>query len=240
MFAMNKRVDRKLNKGVERLLKSADADGVIPIVAVGEPVLRQQAEKYTGQLSEKTLSRLIATMHTTMLEAPGVGLAAPQVGLPLAFAVVEDHAVTDDDFDDEIGAASSSPESALPEEEDAEADPREIGEFPFHVIINPSYEPVGTETRSFYEGCLSLPGVQAVRKRWRDITATWQDEDGTKHTEHLHGWPARIFQHETDHLSGEIYIDNAEIRSISTDENLGQYWWEPVPRDAAKILGFDL
>lgn len=52
-----------------------------------------------------------------------------------------------------------------------------------------------------------------MRKRWLDITAEWDDEDGKHHSEQLHGWPARIFQHETDHLSGELYIDKAEIRS---------------------------
>ena len=95
--------------------------------------------------------------------------------------------------------------------------------------------------RSFYEGCLSFDGYQAVRKRWLDITARWQDEDGNKHEEHLHGWPARIFQHETDHLSGELYIDQAEIRSLTTNENLEDFWCEdPVPTEAAAELGFEL
>jgi peptide deformylase len=218
-------------------------------------VLRRQADKYAGQLSEKTLTHLIVVMRATMLDAPGVGLAAPQVGIPLAFAVVEDHVASDGDFDDDFdddevdgagagaGVDGGSDESAAEAGGDGDADPREIAEFPFHVIINPSYEPVaGTEsqTRSFYEGCLSVPGFQAVRKRWLDINATWQDEEGTRHTEHLHGWPARIFQHETDHLSGELYIDRAEIRSLSTDDNLGEYWWEPEPKAAAETLGFEL
>ena len=64
---------------------------------------------------------------------------------------------------------------------DDEDDPREIAEFPFHVIINPSYKPTSDKTASFYEGCLSFDGYQAVRKRWLDITAEWDDEDG-KHT----------------------------------------------------------
>ena len=80
---------------------------------------------------------------------------------------------------------------------DDEDDPREIAEFPFHVIINPSYKPTSDKTASFYEGCLSFDGYQAVRKRWLDITAEWDDEDGKHHSEPLHGWPARIFQHET-------------------------------------------
>ena len=200
MFGRNSKVNLELNREVEKLIKTGGKEQLLPIVQAGEPVLRQQTAAYEGQLSRKTLDKLIETMRVTMIEAPGVGLAATQIGLGLALAVVEDH-VRDDDDDD----------------------PREAAEFPFHVIINPSYEPIGTETRSFYEGCLSFDGYQAVRKRWLDITARWQDEDGKQHEEHLHGWPARIFQHETDHLSGELYIDKAEIRSLTTYENLEDF-----------------
>jgi len=80
-----------------------------------------------------------------------------------------------------------------------------------------------------------------VRRRWLDITARWTDENGKQHEERLHGWPARIFQHETDHLSGELYIDKAEIRSLTTYENLEDFWCnDPVPTDAAEELGFEL
>lgn len=218
MFKANAKVDVALNRDVEHLIKTGGKEGILPIVQMGEPVLRQRTAPYEGQLSRRTLTKLIETMRTTMLEAPGVGLAGPQIGLGMAIAVLEDHVREGD-----------------------EEDPREIGELPFHVIINPSYEPVGGQTRSFYEGCLSFAGYQAVRRRWLDIIARWQDEDGNRHEERLHGWPARIFQHETDHLSGEVYIDRAEIRSLSSDENLADLWCEdPVPTEAAEELGFDL
>lgn len=218
MFKANAKVDVTLNRDVEHLIKTGGKEGILPIVQMGEPVLRQRTVPYEGQLSRRTLTKLIETMRTTMLEAPGVGLAGPQIGLGMAIAVLEDHVREGD-----------------------EDDPREIGELPFHVIINPSYEPVGDQTRSFYEGCLSFAGYQAVRRRWLDIIARWQDEDGNRHEERLHGWPARIFQHETDHLSGEVYIDRAEIRSLSSDENLADLWCEdPVPTEAAEELGFDL
>ena len=217
MFKANAKVDVALNRDVEHLIKTGGKEGILPIVQMGEPVLRQRTAPYEGQLSRRTLTKLIETMRTTMLEAPGVGLAGPQIGLGMAIAVLEDHVREGD-----------------------EDDPREIGELPFHVIINPSYEPVGDQTRSFYEGCLSFAGYQAVRRRWLDIIARWQDEDGNRHEERLHGWPARI-QHETDHLSGEVYIDRAEIRSLSSDENLADLWCEdPVPTEAAEELGFDL
>lgn len=218
MFKANAKVDVALNRDIEHLIKTGGKEGILPIVQMGEPVLRQRTVPYEGQLSRRTLTKLIETMRTTMLEAPGVGLAGPQIGLGMAIAVLEDHVREGD-----------------------EDDPREIGELPFHVIINPSYEPVGDQTRSFYEGCLSFAGYQAVRRRWLDIIARWQDEDGNRHEERLHGWPARIFQHETDHLSGEVYIDRAEIRSLSSDENLANLWCEdPVPTEAAEELGFDL
>ncbi|KFJ04678.1 peptide deformylase [Bifidobacterium subtile] len=217
MFGRNAKVDTELNRDVEGLLHEAGKDRILPIVQMGEPVLRQPSGQYAGQLSHRTLAKLLDTMHETMLEAPGVGLAAPQIGLGLAIALIEDHLRDDED------------------------DPREIGELPFRVIINPSYEPVGSETRSFYEGCLSFSGYQAVRRRWLDITARWQDEDGKRHEERMHGWPARIFQHETDHLSGEVYIDKAEIRSLSSDDNLSDFWAEdPVPTEAAEELGFTI
>ena len=218
MFKANAKVDVALNRDVEHLIKTGGKEGILPIVQMGEPVLRQRTAPYEGQLSRRTLTKLIETMRTTMLEAPGVGLAGPQIGLGMAIAVLEDHVREGD-----------------------EDDPREIGELPFHVIINPSYEPVGDQTRSFYEGCLSFAGYQAVRRRWLDIIARWQDEDGNRHEERLHGWPSLIFQHETDHLSGEVYIDRAEIRSLSSDENLADLWCEdPVPTEAAEELGFDL
>ncbi|RBP99876.1 peptide deformylase [Bifidobacterium xylocopae] len=217
MFTRNANVDAELNREVELMLAQDAEDGILPIVQLGEPVLRRKAARYEGQLKRKILDKLIEVMHRTMLEAPGVGLAAPQIGLGLTFAVIEDHI------------------------RDSEDDPREITELPFRAIINPTYEPIGDKTASFYEGCLSFSGYQAVRKRWLDVKATWEDESGKRHEEDLHGWPARIFQHETDHLHGEVYIDKALTRSLSSDENLSEYWaYDPVPTQAAEELGFDL
>ncbi len=83
MFGRNAKVNLELNREVEKLIKSGGKDKLLPIVQAGEPVLRQQTAAYEGQLSRKTLDKLIDTMHVTMLEAPGVGLAATQIGLGL-------------------------------------------------------------------------------------------------------------------------------------------------------------
>lgn len=213
----SKNIDKEFDRDVRSLLTDTDENGNLPIVQLGEPVLRQETLQYNGQLSQKTLVKLIELMHKTMLAAPGVGLAGPQIGLGLAIAVLEDHVRDDED------------------------DPRGIAELPFRTIINPSYEPIGDETASFYEGCLSFDGYQAVRKRYLHIKAKWTDEVGNEHEEEMHNWPARIFQHETDHLSGEVYIDKAQTRSLTTYDNLEDYWaFEAVPTEASKELGFEL
>lgn len=204
-----------LREQVERLL-----DGVLPlrIVQAGDPVLRRPAEPYDGQLDDALLARLVEAMRTTMHAAPGVGLAAPQVGLGVAIAVVEDQWETD-------------PDSARA---------RERAPVPFRVLVNPVYEPVGTERVAFYEGCLSVHGWQAVAARWRSVRLTGSDERGTPLDEVLHGWAARIVQHETDHLRGRLYVDVAEMRSLVAPDEAGRWAGDLTPARAAAELGFPL
>jgi peptide deformylase len=187
------------------------------IVQAGDPVLRRPAEPYRGQLSVSLLADLVEAMRVTMHAAPGVGLAAPQVGLGVAIAVVEDQwRVTAED-----------------------ADVRERRPVPFRVLVNPSYEPVGEERVAFFEGCLSVQGWQAVTTRWRSVRLRAQDETGAEVDEVLNGWPARIVQHETDHLAGRLYVDLAEMRSLTSAEE-ARRWLEPTPVEAARQLGFRL
>jgi peptide deformylase len=214
-------VDPALRAAVRDLLDVAEVqgDGVLPIVQAGDPVLRRRATPYTGQLGDE-LGRLLEAMRRTMHAAPGVGLAAPQVGISLAIAVVED-----------AGAPAD--------------DPRERTTLPYRVLVNPRYEGVpspdgGPERVAFYEGCLSVRGWQAVVARHRSVRLTGQDESGAPIDEVLTGWPARIVQHETDHLAGELYLDHAQTRSLASNENLARWWAEPDPRAAAEGLGFTL
>ena len=203
---------------VERLvLTGAPA----PIVQVGHPVLRAVAEPYVGQLGEELLDALIETMRVTMQAAPGVGLAAPQIGIALAIAVAED-----------AGTVEAEAEGD---------DARERTPLAFRALVNPSYEPLGTERRSFYEGCLSVGGWQAVVARHRTVRLRCLDVRGRVVDEVLTGWPARIIQHETDHLTGRLYLDLAELRSLSSVGNLVEYWaGEGSPLAASHTLGFPL
>jgi peptide deformylase len=212
-----------LREIVEALLAEAAGSptGTVGIVQAGHPVLRAVAEPYDGQLDGRTLAALIAVMHETMRLAPGVGLAAPQIGLSLALAVIED------------------PGAADPEIERV----RERTPLPFRVLVNPRYEPAdGNEERvDFYEGCLSVVGYQADVPRLRAVRLTGADELGAPLDEVVTGWPARIVQHETDHLGGMLYLDRARLRSLAASDELGARWaGEPRPVTAARALGFDL
>ncbi|MBG0850779.1 peptide deformylase [Streptomyces spinoverrucosus] len=204
-----------LAERVEQLLGTG---GPLPIVAAGDPVLRRPAEPFDGQLAPALLARFVEALRVTMHAAPGVGLAAPQVGVPLRIAVIEDPAPVPE----EVRLARGR----VP--------------LPFRVLVNPSYEPVGAVRAGFYEGCLSVPGWQAVVARPTRVRLTGSDEDGRAVDEVFTGWPARIVQHETDHLDGVLYVDRAELRSLSANQTVAERWAQPTPRAAARELGFDL
>lgn len=188
---------KDLRKAVGKLLRGTQP---LPIVQAGHPVLREVAQPYDGELSPELMADLVEAMKTAMHAAPGVGLAAPQVGLGLALAVVEDSG-------------------------DDEDDPRERTDLPFRVIVNPAYEPVvvggadgtgdGGDLVVFEEGCLSVVGYEAERARHRSVRVTGQDEAGRAFDEVHSGWAARIMQHEIDHLSGVLYLDGADPRTLS-------------------------
>lgn len=191
--------------------------GALPaIVQAGHPVLRTRALPFTGQIDEADLARLIAIMADTMRTAPGVGLAAPQIGIPLQLAVLED-------------LFEVSPENAA-------ARHREPLEF--FAMFNPRYTPVGTETAAHYEGCLSMSGWQAVVERPAAVELAYDDEHGTARTRRFTGWQARIVQHESDHLAGTLYIDKAITRSLASSAEYSEHWAHPDIAAARAGLGF--
>ncbi|MEU9591437.1 peptide deformylase [Streptomyces sp. NPDC048193] len=202
----------------ERVEELLAAGGPLPIVAAGDPVLRRAAEPFDGQLEPELLARFVQALRVTMHAAPGVGLAAPQVGVGLRIAVIEDPAPVPD----EVRVARGR----VPQ--------------PFRVLVNPRYEPVGAGRAAFYEGCLSVPGWQAVVARHAEVRLVARDEHGRAVDEVFAGWPARIVQHETDHLDGTLYVDRAEPRSLASGEAMARLWAQPTPERAAAALGFDL
>ncbi|NTW38700.1 MAG: peptide deformylase, partial [Cellulomonadaceae bacterium] len=124
--------------------------------------------------------------------------------------------------------------------QDEAASARERTPVPFRVLVNPRYAPVGAERVAFYEGCLSVAGWQAVTARWSTVHLTGADEVGRRLDEVVSGWPARIVQHETDHLGGRLYVDQAEMRSLVAPGEVHRWAGEATPERAARELGFPL
>lgn len=204
---------------IDEVLAAADAhDGIAPIVGAGDPILRAPVLPYSGQVDDATLARLAEVMAKTMREAPGVGLAGPQVGVGLSIFVAEDP------------AAVSAEVAAV----------REREPLPLRTVLNAQYEPVTGELAAFYEGCLSIPGYQAVVARPRTIGLRGVDLTGAPIDEEVTGWSARIVAHETDHLDGILFLDKAEMRSLSTNAAVARLWNEPSTQRAATELGFTL
>lgn len=165
----------------------------LPIVKVPNQILRQKARPVTQFGPD--LQKLVDDMFETLHVADGVGLAAPQIGLPLQLAVIE----------------------TLPERDD---EGNEIeGSREKFVIANPEIVWTSRDVVDGIEGCLSIPGYLGEVARYESIRVRAQDRFGRKIRLRLNDWTARIFQHEIDHLNGILYIDRLTApENIWTEE----------------------
>jgi len=178
----------------------------LKIVQAGETVLRQRARELSPkEIRSAEIRRLIAWMRETMKDAPGVGLAAPQVGLSLQLAVIEDPVES---------------QRAIAPERLAERGRRPV---PFHVIVNPALRLEGGPVE-FFEGCLSVAGFSALVPRALRARVDCLNEEGEPLTIAADGWYARILQHEIDHLHGTLYLDRMHSRSFMTVDLLTRHW----------------
>jgi peptide deformylase len=151
---------------------------LLEIVVTPEPILRRKAHKVTE--FDKDFRTLVDNMVETMRDAPGVGLAAPQVAVPLRLVVVE----YGDDEDDDA--------------------PKKL-----YVLANPEFVEKSEEMVSGVEGCLSVPELIGEVERHQSVTVRAQNKQGKLVKIKADGWLARIFQHEIDHLDGVLYTDLA-------------------------------
>ena len=145
---------------------------ILRIRELGDPVLREKGRPV--ERFDAALKRLAEDMAETMYDAPGVGLAANQIGQALRFFV----------WDDQTGEG-------------------------WHAVANPQLEFLGGEEEAD-EGCLSVTGLYFPTKRVLRVRLRGQDLDGVPFEEETEGWRARIFQHETDHVDGTVYVDRLE------------------------------
>lgn len=192
---------------------------LLKIVQVGEEVLRARARSLTCEeiLSEET-QQLVEYMRATMRDAPGVGLAAPQVGLPIKLAVIEDRA----EYHAQVDPVRLAERERLP--------------VPFHVLVNPRIVGTNSSLVEFFEGCLSLQGFSAIVPRARTVKVEYLDENAESRVVEASGWYARVLQHEIDHLEGTLYIDRMLSRSFMNVENLTRSWKDvPIAEVRAKL-----
>jgi peptide deformylase len=193
---------------------------ILKVVQAGDPVLRRRARELTPEeISSPEVKSLIALMRDTMRDTPGVGLAAPQVGVGLRLVVVEDRA--------EYQAALSAEELAA----------RERKPVDFHVLINPRLVVEDPTPVEFYEGCLSVSGYSALVPRARGVRVEALDENGAPVSISARGWYARILQHEVDHLDGALYLDRMETRSLTTLDNHRRHWAKRTTAQVREALG---
>ena len=192
----------------------------LKIVQAGDPVLRKRARPLTkDEIRSPRIQTLIELMREAMREAPGVGLAAPQIGESIQLAVIEDRAEYINHLDED------------------ELDERQREAIPFHVIINPKLSFLDNSTAQFFEGCLSVDGYQAIVDRALNVRVECLNERGEEITINAHGWYARILQHEIDHLNGTLYIDRMKTRTLTTSENMFRFWQDHTIEQVLDDLG---
>ena len=147
------------------------------VLRIGNPLLHEVAEQ-VSEFGTPTLRELVVDLWDTMAARGGVGIAAPQIGVPLRVVVfaMRDH----------------------PLHADAES-------IPQTVLINPVIEPLDEVMEDGWEGCLSVPGMRGLVPRYQGIHYTGRDLDGGPIDREVEGFHARVVQHECDHLDGVLY-----------------------------------
>lgn len=179
----------------------------LKIYQVGEPVLRQKSKVLSDEeIKSDYVKQLIELMGDTMRDAPGVGLASPQIGVSTQLAVIE------------YPMAVPLPPEVLAE--------RQIKRIPFHVIINPRIVERSEEMTTFFEGCLSVIAYRALVKRHTRIKVECLNEFGEKQIIEAEGWYARILQHEIVHLEGNLFVDKMYSRSLIAQELYIKQKWD--------------
>jgi peptide deformylase len=183
---------------------------ILKIARMGHPVLRVKARAIErADIRGAALQKLIDDMIETMIEYRGVGLAAPQVheGVRLFVATLsadEDEDETTDEARDETKDETKDEDRSVP-----------------LVVINPELIPVRSEVIEDWEGCLSIPDIRGRVPRAREVMMRAFDRHGERIELRAHDYPARVIQHETDHLDGILYFDR--MRSFESLAFLEEY-----------------
>jgi len=193
---------------------------ILKLRQTGETVLRLPARLLNREeINSLEIRHLIESMRDTLRDAPGVGLAAPQVGFGIQLAIIEDRA----EYQQDVPPEQLAERGRLP--------------LPFQVIVNPKLTIIDPMPKLFFEGCLSVAGFSALVPRAAKVRVEGLDEKGEQLLIEAEGWHARILQHEIDHLYGKLYLDSMLPRSFMTAANHARFWKDTPACEVCAALG---
>jgi peptide deformylase len=176
---------------------------ILKVARMGHPVLRRKASPVPpGDIKSARIQRLIDDLFETMAEYSGIGLAAPQVHESVRVFV-----------------AGLRPADRLPEELSGD------GDMPFIVAVNPELTMIGEAVDQGWEGCLSIPDIRGLVPRAQAIKVDAYDRKGRRVQFTARGLPARVIQHETDHLDGVLFFDRMRsLEALAFMDEYHRYW----------------
>jgi len=220
---------------------------ILKIAKMGDPVLRARAQEVPDPTAPQ-IRALIADMVETLMDAGGVGLAAPQVHVPLRIVIFRQPSEAAEDAEDAGGpgdagaedtgnpgdaAAATAANRAGPGDDGpGDADPENEAPGPLRILVNPVIETLSDEIALDWEACLSVPGMRGVVPRFTRIRCSGLGLDGKPATFDAEGFHARVVQHECDHLDGILYPQRmTDLRLLGFDDELDRHPLEFAPAD---------
>jgi peptide deformylase len=195
---------------------------ILKVARLGHPVLRERARKVDpAEIATPEFQKLIDDMFETLDAYDGIGLAAPQVHESVRLVLVGIHESRDDDSEEGQGEAEDRDLESAGNDEAGDGEET----LTVYALINPEITPIGREKGEDWEGCLSLPGLRGRVRRPNEVMLVALDREGNRIEMHLHGYPARVLQHEADHLDGVLFIDRmSSFETLTFLEEYGKYW----------------
>jgi peptide deformylase len=192
---------------------------LLKLIQAGDQKLRIKSKPVPREsIQSRETQEIIDFMIETLRDAPGVGLAAPQVGINQQIIILEDKAKY----------LENVPKELITEQNRKP--------FKLQVLINPELEIIESDTCTYFEGCLSVDNYLAAVTRHKQVRVTGLDRSGKKVTINALGWQARILQHEYDHLQGNLYIDNMLSKSFMTTKNFSLNWRKKLEKDITRTF----
>lgn len=171
---------------------------VLKIREVGEPILEKECSTVDIKNINEDILDIIEDLKATLEFGTGLGIAAPQIGVNKRIIVV--------------GAKKEKVKY------------NDAAEIPITAMINPTWKKISKDTDIQYEGCMSVPIIRGKVERYKDIELTYYDKNGKQIIKEIHGFFARLVQHECDHLDGVVFLEKVKgPNGFATIDNVNKY-----------------